>query len=194
MGAQPYTLIIHHTGRLPGVLGAYSVQQLKEVGSIIMGVALARYTHACICTLFIEHVCMIFRQSTRDTRNEQSYAWKLGEVTLQNQRKNRDRRHARVGFVIRLSSRSRGISSLIRLSSEPLTRKAITYNKIVSRPPPACYFGTRILTYYWKFHRPHPLIQGGFGGVVIFLHARSCSKLLNCIPANSSRIIILLIR
>ena len=28
---------------------------------IIMGVALARYVHACICTLYIEHVCMIFR-------------------------------------------------------------------------------------------------------------------------------------
>ena len=41
--------------------------------------------------------------------------------------------------------------------------KAITYNIIVSRPPPACYFGTRILTYYWQFHWPHPLIRGGFG-------------------------------
>ena len=45
MGAQPLTRIFHHTGRLPGVLGAYSVQQLKEAGSIIMGVALARYAH-----------------------------------------------------------------------------------------------------------------------------------------------------
>ena len=29
--------------------------------------------------------------------------------------------------------------------------KAITCNKIVSRPLPACYFGTRILTYYGSF-------------------------------------------
>ena len=35
---------------------------------------------------------------------------------------------------------------------------AITYNKIVSRPPSAYYFGTRILTYYCQFHRPYPLI------------------------------------
>ena len=28
-----------------------------------MGVALARYAHARICTLYIEHVCMIFRPS-----------------------------------------------------------------------------------------------------------------------------------
>ena len=75
MGTQPYTRIFHHTGRLPGVLGAYSVQQLKGAGLILMGVALARYAHACICTLYnIEHVRMIFRQSTRDTRKEQSYA------------------------------------------------------------------------------------------------------------------------
>ena len=60
MGAQPYTLIFHHTRRLPGGLGAYSVQQLKEAGSILMDVALARYTHVCIRTLYnIEHVCMI---------------------------------------------------------------------------------------------------------------------------------------
>ena len=33
-----------HTGRLPGVLGAYTVQQLKEAGtSIIMDVALAMH-------------------------------------------------------------------------------------------------------------------------------------------------------
>ena len=64
----------HHTGCLPCVLGAYSVQQLKEVGSIIMGVALAKYAHVHTCTLYIEHVCMIFRPSTRATRKEQSYA------------------------------------------------------------------------------------------------------------------------
>ena len=52
------------------MLGAYSVQQLKEAGSIIMGVALAKYAHARTCTLYIEHVCMIFRPSTRATRKE----------------------------------------------------------------------------------------------------------------------------
>ena len=38
---------------MPGVLGAYmySVQQLKEARLIIMGVALAGYAHACICTV-----------------------------------------------------------------------------------------------------------------------------------------------
>ena len=33
-----------------------------------MGMVLARYTHALVCMLYIEYVCMIFRQSTRDTR------------------------------------------------------------------------------------------------------------------------------
>ena len=55
---------------MSGVLGAYSVQQLKEAGLIIIGVALARYAHARICTLYIEHVCMIFRPRTRATRKE----------------------------------------------------------------------------------------------------------------------------
>ena len=40
------------------------MQQLKEAGPIIMGVVLARYAHAHahICTLYIEHVCMILGQ------------------------------------------------------------------------------------------------------------------------------------
>ena len=39
-----------------------------------MGVALARYAHALACMLYIGYVCIIFRQSARDTRKEQSYA------------------------------------------------------------------------------------------------------------------------
>ena len=59
-GKCPWALNHKHSfftilGTLPGVLDAYSVQQLKEAGSIIMGVALARYTHVRICTLYIEH-------------------------------------------------------------------------------------------------------------------------------------------
>ena len=52
------------------ILGTYSVQQLKEAESIIMGVVLARYALTRICTLYIEQVCMIFRPSTRATRKE----------------------------------------------------------------------------------------------------------------------------
>ena len=33
-----------------------------------MGGTFARYVHACICTLYIEHVAWLFRQIIRDTR------------------------------------------------------------------------------------------------------------------------------
>ena len=52
-GCSTRTLIFHHTGHLPSVLGTYSVQQLKEAGSIIMGVVFARYAHVRICTLYV---------------------------------------------------------------------------------------------------------------------------------------------
>ena len=71
-GKRPRAL--NHKPSFFTILGTYSVQQLKEAGSITMGVALARYAHTRICTLYIEHVCMIFRPSARATRKEYSYA------------------------------------------------------------------------------------------------------------------------
>ena len=38
-----------------------------------MGMAVARYVHTLVCTVFVEYVCMIFRQSAR-YKEEQSYA------------------------------------------------------------------------------------------------------------------------
>ena len=67
-GKRPWAL--NHKPSFFTILGAYTVQQLKEAGSIVMGVALASYAHARICTLYIEHVYMIFRSSTRATRKE----------------------------------------------------------------------------------------------------------------------------
>ena len=97
---------LNHKPSFFTILDAYGVQQLKETGSIIIGVALARYVHARICMLYIEHVCIVFRPNTRATRKEESYACKLGDVTRQNRKKDRDCQRARVdharlvGFVI----------------------------------------------------------------------------------------------
>ena len=52
-----------------GIVGVY-IDRCIEMGSITMGMALTRYAQACICMLYIEHICMIFRQSTGDTRKE----------------------------------------------------------------------------------------------------------------------------
>ena len=114
----------HHTGRLPGVLGAYSVQQLKEAGSIIMGVALAKYAHVRTCTLYIEHVCMIFRPSTRATKSLMLESWVKLLVRIRERIEIVDVRGSTTpdwSASSSLSSRSRGISSLIKLSSEPST-------------------------------------------------------------------------